>query len=243
MSRVTTAVSLGAREIRRTPVLLALLVFLPAYLVGVFTYVAPDSTVAFELADGEAVRIGMNEAFPAFTAPMVAALLAGIAGLFLMDAASEADARLAVAGYRPHEIVLSRLALLAALSAVGTAVAVTAMRVAVAPEHLAWFAVAVLVGALIYGMVGVLAGVLLDRLPGVYLILFGTMIDLFLFQNPIATGTPALATAMPGHFPIRLAMDAAFSGSVAVEPLGWALLVLAVLVVLASGAFYRAVRP
>ncbi|MFB6227563.1 MAG: hypothetical protein ABEH88_03105 [Halobacteriales archaeon] len=239
MSRVTTVVRMGTREVRRTPVLLALLVFLPAYIVGVFTYVAPDSTVQFELAGGEAVRVGMGEVFPAFTTPMVAALLSAIAGLFLMDNAARADSRLLIAGYRSHEVVLARLALLVGISAVGTLVAVGVMRVAFAPEHLLVFAGAVMLAALIYGMVGVLAGVLLDRLPGVYLILFGTMIDLFLFQNPMATDTPALATVMPGHYPIELAMDAGFSGTVSTEPLPWALAVLAVLTALATAAFYR----
>jgi hypothetical protein len=112
VSRIATAVGMDAREIRRMPVLLALLVFLPAYLVGIFTYVAPPTQVAFELAGGETVRVSLTEAFPAFTTPMVAALLSGIAGLFLMQSATDADSRLVIDGYRPHEVVLARLALL-----------------------------------------------------------------------------------------------------------------------------------
>jgi hypothetical protein len=240
---IATVARMGVREIRRTPVLVALLVFLPAYLVGVFTYVAPNSTTAIELAGGETVRIGMSEAFPAFTTPMVAALLSGIAGLFLMQTAARADPRLLITGYRAHEVVLARLALLVGISAVGTLVAVGVMRLTVAPEHLLVFAGAVMLAALIYGMVGALAGLLLDRLPGVYLILFGTMIDLFLFQNPLASEQPAIAGVMPGHYPIELAMDAGFSGTVSVDPLPWALAVLAILTALATGAFYRETSP
>lgn len=242
MSRTRTLLSAGGHEIRRTPVLLALLVFLPAYLVGVFSFVAPDSRVAFSLADGEAVRTTLTAAFPAFTTPMAAALLAGIAGLFLMNAAADADERLAIAGYRPSEIVLSRLGLLAGVSAVATVVAVSVMGLSFTPNHPWWFSLAVFLAAAIYGVVGLLAGALLDRLPGVYLVLFGSMVDLFLFQNPLATDRPATARFTPGHYPLRLAMDAGFGDEVAVEPLGWSLVVLALLTLLAVGVVYRSLR-
>lgn len=242
MSRVATAVAMGAREVRRTPVLLALLVVLPAYVVGLFTVVAPDQPVTFDLRGGETVRASLTEVFPAFTTPMVAALLAGIAGLFLMQAAADTDARLVAAGYRAHQVVLSRLALLVGVSAVGTLVAVAVMLAAFTPEHLGWFAAGVMLAALVYGTVGVLAGLLLDRLPGVYLILFGAMLDLFLFQNPLATDPPEAATLMPGHYPVKLAIEAGFGNGVVLEPLVGSLVVLAVLATLATGAFYRAVR-
>ncbi|WP_408958484.1 hypothetical protein [Natrinema sp. 74] len=242
MSRTLRSAAMGARQIKRTPVLIGLLVALPAYLVGVFTIVAPDSRVAFELEGGETVRVTLTEVFPAFTTPMVAALLAGIAGLFLIQSTADADARLVTAGYRPLEVVLARLALLAGVSAIATLVAVSVLRVAFAPDRLGWFAVAVLLTALIYGTIGVLVGTLLDRLPGVYLVLFGSMIDLFLFQNPMATETPAVARVAPGHYPLRLAMDAGFSGHVSLEPLAWSLAILAVYGALAVAAFYRSVR-
>lgn len=241
MTRTTTAVRMGVREFRRTPVLLALLVFLPAYMIGLFTQVAPDQPARIHLAEG-AVTVSLAEAFPAFTAPMTAALLAGIAGLFLMQSAADADARLAVAGYRPHQVVFARLGLLAGVSGLTSVVSVAVMLTAFEPAHLAWFALATGLAALLYGVVGVLAGLLLDRLPGIYLVMFGTMLDLFLFQNPLATDSPPGAAWLPGHYPMRLAMDAGFGERVAVADLGWALAYLAVLAALATPSFYRQVR-
>ncbi|QLG48194.1 hypothetical protein [Natrinema halophilum] len=242
MSRMAVSFAMGARQIRRTPVLLGLLVFLPAYLVGVFTYVAPDSTVAFELVGGETVRVSLAEVFPAFTTPMVASLLAGISGLFLIRSTADADARLVIAGHRPFEVILARLALLTGISTIATLAAVGVMRVAFAPERLGWFAAAVLLTALIYGTFGVTVGTLLVKLPGVYLVLFGSMIDLFLFQNPLATETPNAATLAPGYYPLRLAMDAGFSQQVDLEPLVWSLGVLTVFGALAVASFSRSVR-
>lgn len=242
MTRVATGVRMGLREFGRTPVLVALLVFLPAYVVGVFTTVAPETPAVVHLTDGTAL-VGLAAAMPAFTTPMVAALLAGIAGLFLMASTAAADARLAVAGYRAREVVLARLGLLVGVSVVASAVAVGASLLAFDPASLVRYAAATALTALLYGMVGVLAGVLLDRLPGVYLVMFGSMVDLFLFQNPLATDAPAVAEVLPGHFPLALAMDAGFAGSVHLAHVGWALAYLAGLTALATAAFYRELSP
>jgi hypothetical protein len=231
-----------ARGLRRTPVLLALLVFLPAYMIGVFTVVAPDSAARFEVAGGEVVRTSLTDAFPAFTTPMVAALLSGIAGLFLMQTATDADARLAITGYSAHEIVLTRLVVLGAISALGTTVAVGAMWLTFEPTHLVWFSGAVFLAALTYGMCGVLAGIALDRLPGVYVVLFGSMIDLFVFQNPVATDPPAAATLLPGHYPLEVAMAAAFGDTIPVDAVGWSVFVLLALTGMATAAFYCSLR-
>lgn len=241
MTRVGTALRSGATELRRTPVLLALLVVAPAYVIYVFTAVAPAGTAVVHL-DGAPIRTTLNAAFPAFTTPMTAALLTGITGLFLMQSAAVADARLVVAGYRAHQLVLARLGLLVGVAGIASAVSVGVMVTAFEPELLAWFVLGTALTALVYGTIGVLAGVLLDRLAGVYLILFGSMLDLFVFQNPLATDTPAFARFLPGHYPLELAMEAGFTGTVELDVLGWALLYLGVLVVVATGAFYRAMR-
>lgn len=241
MSRVGTALRAGATELRRTPLLLALLVVAPAYVIYVFTTVAPDGPAVVHVSE-ETVRTTLPEAFPAFTTPMTAALLSGIAGLFLIGTAASADARLVVAGYRTSEIVLARLGLLVGIAAVASAVCVGVMLTAFSPESLAWFLVGVGLTALVYGTVGVLAGLVLDRLAGVYLVLFGSMIDLFVFQNPLATDTPAVAAALPGHYPLEVAMAAGFTGSVDLADLGWGLAYLAVLVVAVTAAFVVEVR-
>lgn len=168
---------------------------------------------------------------------MTAAPLTGVAGLFLMATAADADARLVVAGYRAREVVLARLGLLVAIASVASAVSVGVMLTAFFPDALGWFVVGVGLTALVYGMVGVLAGVVLDRLAGVYLILFGLMIDLFVFQNPLATDAPDVARLLPGHYPLALAMEAGFTGSVEAPNLAWALAYLAGLTALATLAF------
>lgn len=238
MSRVGTALRGGVTTLRRTPVLVGLLAVAPAYVVGVFTLVAPAGR-ATVYVNGETVRTTLDAAFPAITTPMTAALVTGITGLFLMHTAANADARLVLAGYRAYQVVLARLGVVVVVSAVATAVSVGVMRTAFTPERLAWFMIGTLLTALVYGMIGVLVGLVLDRLPGVYLVLFGAMIDLFVFQNPLATDSPAVAVLLPGHYPLRVATAAAFAERVPLEPLGWTVAVLVVVTGLATAVFVR----
>lgn len=242
MSRIGTAWWQGVRQFRRTPVVLALLVVLPAYAIEVFALAAPEVPAVVYLPDGASVRVGLGAAFPAFLTPMVAALLTGIAGLFLMQQSAAADGRLVVAGYRAREVILARLGLLVGVAAVGTLVSAAVMLLEFDPAHLGWFLVAIALAALIYGLIGVLAGLLLDSLPGVYLIMFGAMLDLFLFQNPLSADPPALAPFLPGHYPMNLAIAAGFGDGLEPAALAGAIGVLALLTVAATLTFYHTTR-
>lgn len=241
-ARTRTAVVAGLREYARTPVLLGLLVVLPAYLIVVFGWVIPSTPVPIDLPDGGRTTVAMADAYAALAAPMVGALIGGIAGLFVMRASRDADGRLVIAGYHPREVVLARFALLAVAGVVVTGVAMVAVWLSVVPERPGWLAVATLSAALIYSMLGSLAGLVLRRVTGVYLLLFGPMLDLFLYQNPLAADTPWFATYLPGHFPVRLAIDAAFSSGIAIGSVAWAVGYLVALTGLATVGFQLTTR-
>lgn len=238
--RLATVLVSGAREYRRTPLLLALIVGMPAYAIWVFTAVMPDAQVVFQV-DGQVVTARLPTAAGAFMTPMTAALLTAIAGLFLMESA-ESDGRLVVAGYRPAEVVLARLGLLGLVAAVATLVSVAVASTTFSPDQALAFGAAVWLAALIYGMAGVLVGTTLDRLPAVYLLLFGSMIDFFLFQNPLATDQHSLAVALPGYFPMEAAMAAGFTGGVDPATFAFGGVVLAILTAAGTLAFYRRMR-
>ncbi|WP_158056409.1 hypothetical protein [Halorussus halophilus] len=238
--RVGLALRMGIREYVRTPVLLALLVVLPVYFVGVVGYATPSATIPVEVG-GESVRIAMNDLYATLAAPLAAALVGGIAGLFVMRSTREADARLVLAGYRPTEVVGARIGLLGVVCAVLSVVVLSVLAVSSVPNHVGWFAVATGLAALTYALVGALVGTVLGRLAGVYAMLFGPTIDVFLFQNPTTTDSAAGATFLPGHFATMAAMDAALGSGFDATPLLWGLAYLAVVAVVAVGAFYRAI--
>lgn len=242
--RVRTALRMGLREYRRMPLLWILLVGLPAYILGGFASFIPDTSVPVEVPGNGQQLLSMVDVYIATFTPLVAGLVGGIAGLFLVRATRDADARLVIAGYRAREVVLARVGLVAVIGVAVSAVSVATTSIVVfRPANLPAFAAATLLGAVIWGLLGVLAGIVLDRLGGVYLVLFGTMIDMFLFQNPLVEERAAVAPFLPGHAPVSAAIDSAFSSTVDLAVFGEGVVVVGVLGVLAVGAFYRSTRP
>lgn len=211
--RVPAAVGAGLRTLRRTPVLVALLLVLPAYFVGAFVLLVPATDVPLPVG-GTTATVRMAAFAAAFMTAVSVAIVSGVLGLFLVRASVAADDRLRLAGYRAVELVVARLVTLAA----GT-VAVTAVAVAVAlqvfePAALPAFVAVTWLLGVTYGVVGVLVGRLFDRLDGVYVMLLVPMVDVLLFQNPLASDAPGWSALLPGHHATRALFDAAFTGRV-----------------------------
>lgn len=241
MSSARTTFEMGLREYARTPVLLALLVFLPAYFIAVFTRVMPAETVPVEVG-GELVRVGMKAVVATLMTPMAAALVGGVAGLFLMRSARTTDTRLSVVGASVPELLVARGGVLALAALVASGVATAVVALTHVPENLGWFVAATLLAGLLYGTLGALVGLVLNRLAGVYVLMFGPLLDIFLAQSPLSTETHAVAPYLPGHYPMALAFDAAFTADVDPANLLWGVAYLAGVAVLAALAFRRTLR-
>lgn len=208
--RTTTAIEMSVRKFARTPVLIALLAFLPAYMIGVFVWLVPDSTIPLTI-DGTTVTAEMSAFAAAFMTPVTVSVLSGIVGLFLMQTSQMADSRLRLAGYHARELVTARVGLLTAGSVIVTGASLTVALLAFTPENVAAFAGAAVLAGVTYGILGVIVGIVLDSLPGVYVMLFAPMVDILMFQNPLATESPTWTTVLPGHFATSALMDAAFT--------------------------------
>jgi hypothetical protein len=241
MSSARTTFEMGLREYVRTPVLLALLVFLPAYLVAVFARVVPDDTVPVTVA-GETLQVGMQAVVAALMAPMATALVGGVAGLFLMRSAKAADTRLAIVGTSLPEILAARGGVLAVAAVAASLVSTAVVAVTHVPEQVGWFLAATALTGLVYGTVGALAGLVFNRLAGVYVLMFGPLLDIFLAQSPLSTETHAVAPYLPGHYPLELAFNAAFTTGVDPGPLGWGVGYLLAVAFVTALAFRRTLR-
>lgn len=238
-SRVGTAVRMGIKEFGRTPILLALLVVLPAYYIGAMMYIVPTATLPVRI-DGESFQVALADFIGPFLTPLTAALLSGIVGLFLMQSSKAADDRLRLAGYRSRELITARVALLAVGGLLVGAACIAIVLLGFTPASIPAFVGATILAALTYGLVGVIVGIWLDRLPGVYVVLFAPMIDILLFQNPLATESPWWVATLPGHFSMNAAMDAAFTEGVDAWNFLGAFGYLLGLLVVGTAVFYRA---
>ncbi|MFC7139858.1 hypothetical protein ACFQMA_08405 [Halosimplex aquaticum] len=121
---------------------------------------------------------------------MTVAILSGIVGLFLVQTSQAADDRLRLAGYSVTGLVVSRVGTLGLGTTVVTAASVLVAVLAFTPESIAPFVAATLLAGHTFGIFGVAVGIVLGRLGGVYVMLFSPMVDVLMFQTPLATDAP-----------------------------------------------------
>lgn len=231
---------LGFREQARRPLLLVLLVGLPLFFITRAIARTEKLPRTIGLPGGGEVLTNMRDVHGADMAAITVAFLAGLVGVFVMQSARQADRRLVVAGFRPREALAPRLLVLAAATALVVVVSVAVTALSFTPTLWPAFIAGNLLVGLIYAMIGALAGAAFSQLGATYLMLFGSMLDLGVVQNPMfGSGTPpGWGAVLPGYGPGRVIVDAAFSedfhawGALALG-LAWTLvLVLPVLSVL-----------
>ena len=232
-ARIATATRLGFREQARRPLLIALLVVVPFF----FITKALASTKAVPrrigLPSGGDVLTNMREIHGALMAAIAVAFLAGLCGVFILRSARQADRRLVVAGFRPFEAVIPRLAVLgvATLVVLGASLAVTAL--SFTPRSWFVFAAGTLLVGLTYACIGALAGSLIGELGATYLVLLLGMLGLGILQNPMfGSGSPSgIALFFPDYGATRVLIDGGFSagfhawGELGLA-LGWLLLLV-----------------
>lgn len=214
LARARLATGMAFRDQRRRPLVLILLVLLPAYVITRSIAGTLATPRQIGLPDGVWVTTTMKELHGAGMGGFVIAFAAALLGVFVMQSALAGDRRLVVAGYRPGETVVARLVVLVAATAV--VVAVSAVVTALNFTPASWpplVASMVLIG-LIYAAIGALAGAILDKLAATFLILFLVMTDIGVVQTPMFHETPgAFAWLLPSWGPSRAMYDGAFSGT------------------------------
>ncbi|NOY55268.1 MAG: ABC transporter permease [Actinobacteria bacterium] len=207
----------GMREYRRNIAMWVLLAVLPVFFISLSFVITPDQPAPVELSEGgvtTARLISMTDLHGAIMVPITIAFLAGLAGLFVIQASSEADRRLVIAGFRTREILVARLGVigLAGLIATGVSLAITAIDFT--PGSWMGFTVGNVLVAVTYGLVGVLIGSLFGRLGGLYLMFLLPFIDVGLAQNVMFSAVPpAWGAFLPARGAMRVLVNAAFTPS------------------------------
>ena len=242
-SRTLAATAMAFRDQGRRPLLLILLIIVPAYVISRSIAMTEATPRRIEIPGGLEITTTMQDLHGATMAGVTIAFVASLVGVFVMHAALAGDRRLVVAGYRPGETIAARLTVLAAATilVVATSVLVTALYFTPA----AWWPLVaglVLTGG-IYAALGALAGAVLDKLAATYLMLFLAMTDVGIVQTPMfGDGTPEdWAVLLPGYGSTRMMVDGAFStgfhagGELALS-LAWVAGLAATVIVVLRGA-------
>ena len=212
-ARTRIATAMAFRDQLRRPLVLILLVVVPAYVVIRSVAQTEATPRQIELPGGAWVMTTMRAIHGPEMAKISSAFVAALVGVFVMQSALQGDRRLVVAGFRAGEAVLARM--LVVLAGTGIAVTVAAVVTGYSVAIASWppvIAALALVG-LIYAAIGALLGALLDKLAATYLILFLALTDLGVVQTPMFHASPArFAWLLPGYGPTRVMFDGAYSG-------------------------------
>lgn len=214
LARTRAATAMAFRDQLRRPLVLVLIVVIPAYVITRSIAETLATPRRIGLPDGIYVTTTMRELHGAGMGGIVVAFVAALLGVFVMQSALDGDRRLVVAGFRPGETVAGRLLVL--IAGTTLVVAVSAIVTALNFDAASWIPLvsALLLLGLIYAAIGALAGALLDKLAATYAILFLVMTDIGVVQTPMFHVTPGrLAVLLPGYGPSRVMYDGAFSAT------------------------------
>ena len=238
-ARALTATSMAFRDQLRRPLVLILLVLVPAYVITRSIAETLPTPRRIGLPDGVWVTTTMKELHGAGMGGFAIAFCAAVVGVFVMQSALQGDRRLVVAGYRPGETVIPRLLVLVSATALVVTVAAVTTALNFTPASWLPFLAALVLLGLTYAAIGALAGAVLDKLAATYLMLFLVMVDVGVVQTPMFHETPGQgAWLLPGYGSSRVMYDGAFSntfdaGGALLIGLGWlAVLGVAVYLVL-----------
>lgn len=214
-SRTWTGLGYAWKEYRRNIALWVLLVGLPLFFITLSIAVTPDDPAPVELVEGGKVGISilsMTDVHGAIMVAITVAFLAGLAGLFVVLGSAEADRRLVLAGFKPGEVLASRLGVITLAAVLVSAVSLGVTDFSFNPSVWVTFATATLAIAITYAMIGVIVGPLVGRLGGLYLMFLLPFLDVGLAQNIMFDAAPpAWAVWMPAHGAVRVLIDGAFT--------------------------------
>ena len=226
-TRTRTATVMAFRDQRRRPLVLILIVLVPAYVILWSVAETKPTPRTIGLPGGEYVATTMRALHGPGMAGLMIAFLAALLGVFVMHSALAGDRRLVLAGLRARDAVLARLMVLAAATAVAVIVSTAIMALVFTPASWPVVIGALTLTGLIYAAIGALIGALLDKLAATYLILFLVMTDLGVVQSPMFHATPVrFAWVLPGYPIDRVLYDGAFAhgfraSGVLLLALGW----------------------
>ena len=214
LARTRVATTMAFRDQLRRPLVLILIVVIPAYVITRSVAETLGTPRRIGLPDGVFVTTTMKELHGAGMGGVVVAFVAALLGVFVMQSALAGDRRLVVAGFRSGETVLARLLVLISGTALVVAVSAVTTALNFDPESWVPVIVALMLLGLIYAAIGALAGGLLDKLAATYLMLFLVMTDVGVVQTPMFHVTPGrFAVLLPGYGPSRVMYEGAFSSS------------------------------
>lgn len=225
LSHLRAGVSMTARELLRSRLVLILLLVIPSLFYAIVALTSTDRLIAFRLASisqNTIIEVSERSESLVFIGTAVSGLLASYLALALMQKQSDVNHRLVLCGYRPSELVVSKLAvLLGVIVLIGTYVS-TMLPIFSHPQRFAVATLGFVSAGFVYGSYGLVVGAIFRReLEGILFIVLLANIDAGWLQNPIyyaGAQNKFIIRALPAYYPSQISMIGAFTSHVATRP-------------------------
>jgi hypothetical protein len=218
MKRLRTAIFMTARQVMRNRAAGVLALVLPILFYTLTVLTTSTHIVVFELASVSAepdIELSARSGALTFMALVSIGFLSAFLGVNLMQKYAAGNRRLAFCGYRPAELALAAITVLAAAMVVLSAYCVCAMLPFFVPRHIATVFLGLILIGFVYGSYGLLIGALWKReLESIISVILLTNVDVSWLQNPIFyadTEHKEIILWLPAYFPGQVAMSGAFT--------------------------------
>jgi ABC-2 type transport system permease protein len=249
MRRLHIAVVMTARETVRNRTACVLAFLLPVLFYALTLLMTSERIVVFQLAsvslEPDVEAPARSETF-VFMALVAIGFMSAFFGVNLIQKHSGTNRRLVICGYRPSELVLSKLLVLAGSVVIVSLYCLALMTPFFVPHHPASVFIGVVLVGYVYGCYGLMVGAMWRReLECMFSVILLTTIDVGWLQNPVfytEAENKTLIHWLPAYWPMQVAMGGAFTDhGVSVAVLG-ALSYGTALLGVAIVVFWRQVR-
>lgn len=217
---------MAVRELMRSRIALILLLLIPTLFNLLIVLTTTDRALAFKLASvSEETFLQVSERSESliFIGGAAVGLLTSFLALSLVQKHAEVNRRLVLCGYKPWELIVSKLAVLLCVIVLIGCYAAAILRLFLQPERFALVVLGFMLAGYVYGCYGLLVGSILKReLEGVLLIVLLANIDAGWLQNPIYYAdaqNKMIIRRLPAYFPSQVSMAAAFTDHSILNPL------------------------
>ena len=217
---------MAVRELMRSRIALILLLLIPTLFNLLIVLTTTDRPLAFKLASvSEETFLQVSERRESliFIGGAAVGLLTSFLALSLIQKHAEVNRRLVLCGYKPWELIASKLAVLLCVVVLVACYAAAILRLFFQPERFAFVVLGFMFAGYVYGCYGLLVGSILKReLEGVLLIVLLANIDAGWLQNPIYYAdaqNKMIIRRLPAYFPSQVSMVSAFTDHSIFNPL------------------------
>lgn len=242
-ARLKTYLLMSGKELLRNRLALLLLFIIPSLFYFLTRLTIPDREIAFKLAavsEGTVIHVSERSEALIFIGLAAVGVISSFLGLILSQKDAAATQRLILCGYRPSEIVISKLLLLAAVVLLVGCYVGFLLRFFMKPDDILKTMISFMLGGYVYGCYGILVGTIVrHELEGILLVVLLANIDIGWLQNPIYYAdaqNKLVIRLLPAFYPSQTSMASAFTGYGILLPFvqgiayGSALLILAIIV-------------